>query len=1338
MYNSYTITSTVLSLRSNGSLSFSFNDYSTNLLNSSLDKTPLSSSPCSSCCSFPASACSCCCATPTFHNATHSQPITPCFLYGLRQSALVHCSPSRRLILLAGHRCFLRFPSCDLDHAAVEVSTASVFKSKTKGRLRCMVSKENNSRYWLGGVDAAEAMISLLTEEAGGECLGTGERNRSSYKEVGKRKNYDSKCYSQNKKKEQVEKTRNYGNECNNGRKKIMQVEEIGSHVNERYKEKNKNVGLGLSESGSKDEYDSISIESREENRRNAERESSLKAANRRGRTKSSSCSSYYSLSSSGDLESDTELPDPEEQFVEESLSGHMMESIRNGNSGTEGRGAEGFKRDNKGGNIVDWDLRKKSEKKLAEVSAEEIQSGAKSSQGYSRRVKNDEIDYVKRSSSLEQLDDKDWEIRKRRTQTNNQVIGQSESRRKSHEVGEISKIHDSDAGATSQKKQFTGEEANLKVSGIQDSAERISTLQRQSESRMKIEEEDTTLVQNQSESRMKIWEEGTTSEAQSSFQQTRKQLQQRGERIIGQLELRRKSECISEVNEAMKNKTSILQSETQKKKQDDSSSLSFTFNPETKKQHFPKDQIAPQGIESGRGLQAVTNISVVHADNIELVTNSQTSAEKRSIEHESNFSSGLGSISERSERHNETNGRGEQMKPRKENLKPSSVSSSWEKAEDGSSSLSLVSEAREQQFLVDLVESEKRSTEEVLMPPQSQLTAGDLLQDDSMTRISTQEASVETSESGSATSYMHSRGRTTFSHQEPYPRERSETCGESLNLTMHADSLGSTQRLEEQSLQFVGEFIEKARHDVLTSEVQQGKRSSDFNSEYEANKHGPNISGRYGKEELKMKKHDSRQSLKGSGAKGPADEMWDVTDPSVQEPPGVEIPQETSTSEHAVIKRSGRSLWSLMGDIIRLRWGSRAQTPSSAARSGGMTSPNESGGSETWFSGREPDENSEENLRRERSSMASEVITYQLGQGTQGEGDVSYSMQSTDKIRHLEGNVSPSSNIFETASAPEGISLTSQKEKHDGSRVKVASFGKEVASSSLPLPARSIRTSLVVEEISETDKIDIRGSGSIRVMEQPFGARLTEASGSQGKDGELKQRKLQRTKQVPRDNFDEWEEAYTLEREQRKIDEMFMREALLEAKKAADSWEVPVGAVLVQQGKIIARGRNLVEELRDSTAHAEMICIREASSTLRSWRLADSTLYITLEPCPMCAGAILQARIDTLVWGAPNKLLGADGSWIRLFPDGRGGNGSEPTDKPAAPVHPFHPKMTIRRGILESECADIMQQFFQLRRKKKEKNAEQPSSPSCLPITSHPSKIFTKMHDILHLMFCL
>lgn len=335
-----------------------------------------------------------------------------------------------------------------------------------------------------------------------------------------------------------------------------------------------------------------------------------------------------------------------------------------------------------------------------------------------------------------------------------------------------------------------------------------------------------------------------------------------------------------------------------------------------------------------------------------------------------------------------------------------------------------------------------------------------------------------------------------------------------------------------------------------------------------------------------------------------------------------------------------------------------------------------------------------------------------------------------------------PSSSILESGLVLKSNSSASGKESlgwyENAESFQGSPSSSAVVESALPTPGRDIRRSPTVEEISSSTKPVGSGSGSMEGMDQKADVPLTEMSGTEGKDGELKRRKLQRNKQVLKDQFDEWEEAYVLENEQRKIDEMFMREALLEAKKAANAWEVPVGAVLVQHGKIIARGCNRVEELRDSTAHAEMICIREASNLLRTWRLSETTLYVTLEPCPMCAGAILQARIDTLVWGAPNKLLGADGSWIRLFPNGgEGGSGSEVTDKPQAPAHPFHPKMTIRRGVLASECSDAMQQFFQLRRKQKEKKPDTPAPPSCLPISNHPSKFMTKMHGIFH-MFCL
>eukprot|EP00850_Spirogloea_muscicola_P003925 SM000016S01913 [mRNA] locus=s16:529270:530696:+ [translate_table: standard] len=104
-------------------------------------------------------------------------------------------------------------------------------------------------------------------------------------------------------------------------------------------------------------------------------------------------------------------------------------------------------------------------------------------------------------------------------------------------------------------------------------------------------------------------------------------------------------------------------------------------------------------------------------------------------------------------------------------------------------------------------------------------------------------------------------------------------------------------------------------------------------------------------------------------------------------------------------------------------------------------------------------------------------------------------------------------------------------------------------------------------------------------------------------------------------------------------------------------------------------RGSSRVETDADPTAHAEMLCIRGAAAVLGAWRLTDATLYVTLEPCPMCAGALLQARIARLVWGAPNALLGADGSWIRCPP-------------------------LVRRGVLSGLCGELMREFFQARRK--------------------------------------
>ena len=150
--------------------------------------------------------------------------------------------------------------------------------------------------------------------------------------------------------------------------------------------------------------------------------------------------------------------------------------------------------------------------------------------------------------------------------------------------------------------------------------------------------------------------------------------------------------------------------------------------------------------------------------------------------------------------------------------------------------------------------------------------------------------------------------------------------------------------------------------------------------------------------------------------------------------------------------------------------------------------------------------------------------------------------------------------------------------------------------------------------------------------------------------------------------------------------DAAFMREALKEARRAFDDDEVPVGAVLVVDNKIVARGRNQVELLSDATAHAEMICLSAGAAHAANWRLGDATLYCTLEPCCMCAGAMFLSRLKRLVWAAPDLRVGANGSWIDIFSE----------------KHPIH-TIEITSGIMQDEAAALMRTFFQKQRKKHE-----------------------------------
>lgn len=143
------------------------------------------------------------------------------------------------------------------------------------------------------------------------------------------------------------------------------------------------------------------------------------------------------------------------------------------------------------------------------------------------------------------------------------------------------------------------------------------------------------------------------------------------------------------------------------------------------------------------------------------------------------------------------------------------------------------------------------------------------------------------------------------------------------------------------------------------------------------------------------------------------------------------------------------------------------------------------------------------------------------------------------------------------------------------------------------------------------------------------------------------------------------------------------MRMALEQAMLAPASGEVPIAALLVHEGQVLARAHNLRETRQDPTAHAEILVIQEAAAKLGTWRLIDCILYVTLEPCPMCAGAIVQSRIDRLVFGAQDPKAGACGSLMDIPSDPR-----------------LNHRVQVTEGLLREESAKLLQEFFQVRRK--------------------------------------
>lgn len=1102
-------------------------------------------------------------------------------MYGIRQSSLIQCSPPRRLFLGGGDRKLYRFPVCDNYGDVYDVSCSIKKRNgsggnidrRRRGRYSCKVSEEDLESYELNGIEDAEAVISLLSEEVSEEYLGARKWNKRITRRV------------------EVEKREGSGSEYFRGKKSRVKAEEDKSfYTGESYRRRRRGVNSNLLESDSQCEFESKRVDSRKEAYgRTEERQAIARGNNRRGRTKSSSGSSYYSVSSPGKYESGEELHDKDRQSGEEPSS-WFREDLHGEDSRFKAPVREGFQRCSNhdevyhevaqqrytaAGDVDGWDCRKKSEKKLTEVPTEE---GTRKQylQNQSRLHRAQKTDYREMHPTPKQFieaenkstlaEDLDKETRKHYSKISMQHFAPSGYRSKLKEVAEKQGIRDSDVRMTSQSEMRYGGIEEKRVSerryevGTVAGNDNLSKKPQQVTTTSAILEDDSERISNiRRQYTVRVPEEDMLLD-QSSADGAEGLYQRRGERFTGQMDLRRKSEHFSETSkrwDVSVGKSSGLQYDSQMKNHGENPRMDHVSYQESKNQHLLKEQEHQLAVQSRKGTQDASRQSLVHIGDMKSETESQRTPEKRTMNQGNVLTSVVKQLEDEREKQNTAHEKAVRTQMLEDNKKYARLSSSHEKSlgesSNSQSSLSLVSQARVQQADV-YGGKEERSSESILMPPPSQIAAR-----------GSQEVSCKSSESGSGAFYSPSEWRTTSSHDESHDRlGQTETYEEPLNLVTNEDALGSLRHQVESSMQYVGEFLEKASQELSTYEVQKEK-ISDTKVVHEEEKQSKKDLGQYGSEDFHSKGPEARKSSESSEAKGPSDEMWHVRDPSAQ-------PIEAEASKGSKeVKRSGRSVWNIMADIVRLRWGPRAETPKSAARSNQKSSSNESTSSEAWFSGYYYDKTSDVNMKRERRRRrkkleATSSQQLQLDKSfVQTEGEASHTMRSNSNEL---GPDMPSSSVIEGGSTSEGITSPSGEENISQKKyIEGSSSGTEEGPLPLLLPARSTSRSPHAEEISETRGADVSGSGSMYRPEEPLGSK---------KDPDFKQKKLQRNKQVMRDRFDEWEEAYQHEREQQNIDEMFMREALLEAKKAADYWEVPVGAILVQDGKIIARGYNL------------------------------------------------------------------------------------------------------------------------------------------------------------------
>ncbi|KAI6676962.1 hypothetical protein NL676_037758 [Syzygium grande] len=1247
--------------RSKGPLSFSFNDKSY-LLTDRFDKYPLAHSSSSSCCC----GCSCCCARPACcGHSNYGVSVSPSLLYGWRQSSLLQWSASRGLYFGRGDRYYCRLPGHGIDREVSDLYEAGscAFRERSgerrngrrRRRIKCMASEENNQIRRLSCFEDAEAVLSLLSEEVDEECFDSrGKPGSSSFKRY------------------KVERKKIHGSEHSRGRKKKESVSK---------------------ESNSKCKLEGIEIESRDDVRTQDDgRGDFRREENCRAKKEASSCSSYHSFSSSGGFGSDIEEI-KDDGFVGEASSGHCKDSKRREERITDNGMSEEDriyreereesetleKKKAMARSNVEWDWRKKSEKKLNELSVEEAQYQKESLEGCSTMSRTHDYDDRKSSISRTQFTgaekkstfpvNLDSRASISHRQNENEDVNISKLERKSKRNKEVCRACGSEVKASSQsEKQLSSREEKLmassgsilknrnesrKTAGHVAERDEFAGNTQELSRKLEIQEMDTEETSSlHRKSRRNDWEVKVnlgSSSAQRREEQSHQDDQITIEGKFG------KSHQFTEPSESDQTaeRMSIIQS-NRINLQQKTNVVSYSYPSEREQYHHTDSQALKLAHSSGESQDDV-NKSKFHASDMETARSSQQTSEKRMASQDMNLTSVVTLSGDARDGQKESRGKVMQSESGLGSTPPrlAKQSTSHQKVVERPSSNQNINLDYQQNMQLINQEVNTVNSQSLLIAPPSQLVARGSSYADRTSGMPTKENFLE---SGSNTSSTHGETQTSALHAQPDSGGRRDgNHGAPSYVRTHEDALGSALRLEESSRKFVGEYIEKARHE-LSSEAEVD--TSDAKSGYGSEANIQASSTQYGSEDIPLRNRDSRHPSGSSGSKGPTDEIWHEIDPSILK------------------FWSRKDLTSVQQVVLLLSGDLAAESSTSAALSGGKSTMNESVSIDTWFSGHEHDENNDGNIKRERSTPQKVTSSDQLQPLHTLTRNRTHSPRGEKRTPSEVEILSP---VKSGSSSAKTISSGSaQREEEIGWQEKVQNTNSpplalELVESSLPQPPRETSPPRG-EASSDTGKTLLAGTG-LRVGLDQNAEKLIEVGGVEVTSSPLKQRKFQRAKQVTRDRFDEWEEAYRFESEQRKIDEMFMREALVEANKAAEKWEVPVGAVLVQHGKIIARGFNLVEELRDSTAHAEMICIKEASNVLRSWRLAETTLYVTLEPCPMCAGAILQARVDTLVWGAPNKLLGADGSWVRLFPIGEGATASEGTGKPDPPVHPFHPK---------------------------------------------------------------